>query len=217
MRKLWWHMATVRGRRYIFWTLVQKLSLVGCIATATCALGVLGYTIISSVIAGHMVENNSVVLMAPFTAGIALMSVWGMHAAWDKANDFVDPRFKPYIYGLLLNTLNKCGVNQPVKYIEDNPENITAYLRMLNVTRFRIGTSDHKPAKEHLLRVWKPSNELVEEHRVATLVLPGTKELSRERQIETLINDRNLRTYDEIKGMLEETDEIPVSISEGAL
>lgn len=212
-----WHTTTPRGRRYVLWACISKGSVIVGLAAALIALSTVSSLVISALTESELERKIDPALMFLWMAGLAVLSIPAYAKARERAGEYLDRRFDRYGYPSVLASLHRLGVEQPVRYLEENEPAVEAYLRVLRMARFRIGLSNHEQAKERPFRRWKPSDELLAEHLVASLVLPGPDELNRELRIEHLLKDRGLRTYDEIRGLLEHGDDQPLTLTEGAL
>ena len=206
-----------RGRRYVFWRAVQRSAITLAAVGGICSIVFVVLIIVESVISNRLVENSGYALLSPFTGGHALGCVVLYHVAREKANKYADSRFKPYSYRLVLKALRKKGVKKPVSHLNENPLSVDAYLKTLNVARFRIILPENERSKIQPLFFWRLSSEVLEEHKVAALVLPGADELLREDRIKHMIMDRGIGTYRDIKELLEQYDIHPTPLSEGAL
>jgi hypothetical protein len=182
------------------------------------ALSLFWTLITSTFTSSEPIQGVNHALLAVLISGLALLSIPVFTKAGEKAGTYIDERLnRPYGYYSILASLHALGVKHPVRYLEEHTESVEAYVRVLRVARFRIRLSNHMPAKDSPFRRWKPSEELLAEHRVAALVLPGPKEIQREQRIEHLVKERGIGTYDEIVGLLDYSDNNPLVLSDGAL
>ena len=207
---------TTRKRKFLFWARVRKASL--CIAALSSVLVVFG--ILWSVANIFMGINLGgwEVLLSPTIVVITFAAILLHNAARDNATKYVAQGFRLPNYDLLLKSLSQMGIKRPSLYVEQHPDNIAAFHRVAEICRFKIDIPEgEKLQKLTIFNFWRQKKEWIEEQMVATLVLPGPDELFREERIEDIIIMRGVKTYPEIKALLDQAEELPPALSEGAL
>lgn len=206
----------IRGRKYIFWKFVRQAVISIGLLSGTTAI-VYAFIAIGSIFLEVQSSPDFLVAASPLAAGLTFGSLAIYNSAKSKGAKYVDPRFSTSSYDLFLKSLRQRGVKSPMSFIRNNPEHVTAYKKVLKTAYFNIDTPPQKETIVSAVNVWKTDPKMAEEHKVAALVLPGADELNRLPRIETLINDRGIRTYPEIKAFIEQNDEVPSALADGSL
>lgn len=207
---------TERGRKYAFWKFVrQSIVSIGLLAGVTAFLW--AFVGVGSIFFDFGISEEVLAVVSPAAAGITFGSLAAYNGAKREGEKYVDPQFNFPAYEMLLKALRQRGVKRPISFLSKNPEYAATYRKVLKTAYAKIEAPYRKESVISALNVWKISPEAVEEHKVAALVLPGSEELARFARIEHLINDRGIRTYAEIKGLIEQDDAIPQVLTEGSL
>jgi hypothetical protein len=207
---------TIRGRKYVFWKFVRKAVIVIGLLSGVVSI-VWAFIGVGSIFFDTGLSQEVLVAVSPFAAGVTFWSIALYNSAKNAGAKYVDTRFSHPSYDLFLKSLQQRGVKRPMTFIRNNPEHVTAYKKVLKTAYEKIDNPAHKETVLSALNVWSLSPKLIEEHKVAALVLPGAEELNRLPRIENLINNRGIRTYPEIKGLIEQNDEVPSALADGSL
>lgn len=206
----------IRGWKYVFWRFVrQAIVAIGLLSGATAL--VWAFIAIGALIFEAPISLEFLVAASPLAAGLTFGSIAIYNTAKNTEAKYIDPQFSHVSYDLYLKSLRKRGVKRPMSFNRQNPEYAVAYKKVLMTAYEKIDYPDPKETVFSALNVWKVTPKLIEEHKVASLVLPGADELTRLTRIENLINDRGIRTYREIKGLVEQNDDVHSVLADGSL
>jgi hypothetical protein len=203
-------------RKYAFWKFVRQA--IGVIGLLSGVISVVwAFIAVGAIFFDTGLSQEALVVVSPLAAGITFCSIAARDLTKNTGAKYVDTRFSRKAYDLFLKSLRQRGVKRPTRFIINNPEHVTAYKAVLMTAYDKIDPRDHKETLLSRLGFWETAPRLIAEHKVAALILPGADELNRLPQIEHLINDRGIRTYSEIKTLVEQNGELPSVLTEGSL
>lgn len=200
-----------RERRRKFWRSLTWLSKAGCIAGFICAVAG-----VSGVVVSFLISSVSLFFASLVTVGIGmvggLLSSLMHKLSQRKFYDSGDPLFGSQTYHFLLKSLRALGIKEPALYLDSHRENAKAYKEVhfeyVSVHEHQLIESTGEADTNAICR---------NAHEVAFLVFPGTKELARTQPLLRLIRGRGVTDPDTLRELVNETDERPLSLSEGAL
>lgn len=208
-----------RGRKYALWSMA-RYTLVGICALAAVAALVFAILGVANIFFDLGLSSEASIMVGTATTPLAFFSALLYPRAKKQMEKYPDPLFNPPGYSLALKGLRRSGVKRPIRFLYENREYAIAYQSVHKAANTNIDGEYEKPtiiSEIASVLNGRFSADYLDEHKVASLVFPGSKELSRQTRIEHLIKDRGISTYTDIKEMLDQNTDVPLALDEGAL
>lgn len=198
-----------RARRYSFWSKVERVTgPAHKIARAFLIVnGVIAMAGLFSLLTG-IGEMTALLNLSPVGVMVAIPFLFAHEFVFKKLRANADYRMGSHEYATILEAIRWAGIKNPVQYVASHYEHIDAYRKVRGVARDEISYPSSTPEE------YSKKSTVMNEHRIATLVLADP---NRTEQIIDLIKDRGMKTYEEIKTVLDETKEQPLPLQDGAL
>lgn len=206
----------LRGRKYAFWKFTRRAIIVLGLVSGAASV-VWAFVGIASIFFNLGIESGVLAMVSLLSSTLTFLMVPIYSPTSKQGRKYIHPKFKQPSYDLTLSSLRKLGVKRPIRYLYEHPEHVVAYLSVRKMAKNVVYAPDAKSTVISTIRYWNLKPDTIEAHKVAALVFPGKDELARLPRIKHIIYDRGIRTYSEIKEMVEQVDDIPSVLTEGSL
>lgn len=203
----------VRERKRRSWVIVGRaVTTAFWTFSVVCALCIpAGLVIVGAGVRGHIL-NLVLVVSVVCALGAILMPVM-RRKVMARTDAYIDQRFASRAYPMVIRSLRRMKIADPAVFIDERPTFVEAYIAVkhaaLNVLDSHYSRMDG--SRVTAVRIHD------EAHRIAMLIFPGQDEIAREQRIIYFLENRDVTDYATLVEMLNETDEHPLPLLEGAL